>query len=83
MANIRPVSDLRNYNNVLKECTAGSPVYLTKNGRGKFVLMDIGQYERDKAEQLLFEKLAESEERIRNGEQCITIEELKAELGLL
>ena len=34
MANILPVSDLRNYNEVLKNCRTGEPVFLTKNGRG-------------------------------------------------
>ena len=34
MANILPVSDLRNYNEVLKNCHKGEPVYLTKKGRG-------------------------------------------------
>ena len=47
MANILPVSDLRNYNEVLKNCHRGEPVYLTKNGRGRFVVMDIEDYERD------------------------------------
>ena len=37
MANILPVSDLRNYNEVLKNWHKGEPVYLTKNGRGGFV----------------------------------------------
>ena len=32
MANNLPVSDLRNYNEVLKNCHKGEPVYLTKNG---------------------------------------------------
>ena len=41
MVNILPVSDLRNYNEVLKNCHKGEPVYLTKNGRGRFVVMDI------------------------------------------
>ena len=45
MANILPVSDLRNYNEVLKNCHKGEPVYLTKNGRGRFVIMDIEDYE--------------------------------------
>ena len=39
MANILPVSDLRNYNEVLKNCHKGEPVYLTKNGRGRFVVI--------------------------------------------
>ena len=44
MASILPVSDLRNYNEVLKKCHKGEPVYLTKNGRGRFVVIDIEDY---------------------------------------
>ena len=51
--NILPVSDLRNYNEVLKNCQVGEPVFLTKNGRGKFVVMDIEDYEREKAKKKL------------------------------
>ena len=43
---IKPVSDLRNYPDVLKNVGEGSPVYLTKNGTGRYVLMDIGDYGR-------------------------------------
>jgi hypothetical protein len=32
MPNIKPVSDLRNYNEVLRSCQVGEPVFLTKNG---------------------------------------------------
>ena len=53
MANILPVSDLRNYNEVLKNCHRGEPVYLTRNGRGRFVVMDIEDYESDRAEKKL------------------------------
>lgn len=45
MPNIKPISDLRNYSNVLDNVKAGSPVYLTKNGRGSFVIMDIDEQE--------------------------------------
>lgn len=55
MPNILPVSDLRNYNEVLKNCQVGEPVFLTKNGRGRFVVMDIEDYERDKEEKKLLE----------------------------
>ncbi len=43
---IKPVSDLRNYPEVLKDVGEGVPVYLTKNGTGRYVLMDIGDYGR-------------------------------------
>lgn len=42
---IRPVSDLRNYPEVLKDVRRGSPVYLTKNGTGRYVLLDISDYD--------------------------------------
>ena len=46
MPNIKPISDLRNYSAVLEEVAVGNPVYLTKNGRGKYaVVVDISQHE--------------------------------------
>lgn len=60
MANILPVSDLRNYNEVLKNCRKGEPVYLTKNGRGRFVVMDIEDYERVRVEKKLLMQLQEA-----------------------
>ena len=69
MANILPVSDLRNYNEVLKNCHKGEPVYLTKNGRGRFVVMDIEDYERDRAEKKLLLKLQEAEEAVKIADQ--------------
>lgn len=47
MPNILPVSDLRNYNEVLKNCHNGESVFLTKNGRVKYVVMDIEDYEKE------------------------------------
>ena len=43
---IKPISDLRNYPDVLRNVEAGTPVYLTKNGTGRYVLMDIGDFGR-------------------------------------
>ena len=39
--NIKPVSDLNRYKDILNEVKIGSPVYLTKNGHGKYVIFDI------------------------------------------
>ena len=49
MPNIRPVSDLRNYTDVLKDISIDSPVFLTKNGRGRYAIIDIDEYERTQA----------------------------------
>ena len=38
MPNIKPVSDIRNYNEVLRDIAVGEPVFLTKNGRGRYAI---------------------------------------------
>lgn len=81
MSNILPVSDLRNYNEVLKNCQVGEPVFLTKNGRGRFVVLDIEDYERDRAEKKLLSKLHEAEDAVKDGKGWLSLEELKKIVG--
>ena len=81
MSSILPVSDLRNYNEVLKNCQIGEPVFLTKNGRGRFVVMDIEDYEREKAERKLWAKLQEAEEAVKDEKAWLTLDELKKQVG--
>ena len=81
MASILPVSDLRNYNEVLKNCQVGEPVFLTKNGRGRFVVMDIEDYEKERQEKKLRLKLQEAEEAVANEQNWLTLDELKATVG--
>ena len=45
MPKIKPVSDLRNYNAVLRDVAEDEPVFLTKNGRGRYVLLAMREYE--------------------------------------
>ena len=47
-AKYKPISDLRNYTEVLKETSEGAPVFLTKNGRGEYVILDMKDYDRMK-----------------------------------
>ena len=82
MPNILPVSDLRNYNEVLKNCHKGEPIYLTKNGRGRFVVIDIEDYERDRAEKKLLMKLQEAEEAVRDESAWMSMDELKKSVGV-
>lgn len=49
MPNIKPISDLKNYSEVLRDVSVGVPVFLTKNGRGRYAIVDIQDYERTKA----------------------------------
>jgi PHD/YefM family antitoxin component YafN of YafNO toxin-antitoxin module len=61
MPNIKPVSDLRNYNEVLRDIAVGAPVFLTKNGRGRYAIMDIEEYEKTQAKIHLMSELAKGE----------------------
>lgn len=81
MSNILPVSDLRNYNEVLKNCQVGEPVFLTKNGRGRFVVLDIEDYERGRAEKKLLSKLQEAEEAVKDDQGWLSLAELKKVMG--
>ncbi|HBG35886.1 MAG TPA: type II toxin-antitoxin system prevent-host-death family antitoxin [Treponemataceae bacterium] len=81
MANIKPVSDLRSYNIVLKDVAVGEPVFLTKNGRGKYALMDIEDYRKTQATLKLFADLAKGEVVAEQG-GWIKLEEIEEDLGI-
>ena len=66
MPNIKPISDLRNYTEVLQDVSVGAPVFLTKNGRGKYAIMDIHDYERAQATIRLMNELAKGR---KSGEE--------------
>ena len=57
--NIKPVSDLRNYPNVLEDVSQGNPVHLTKNGRGSYVIMDVAEFEEYTKERAALQLLLE------------------------
>ena len=57
MPSIKPVSDLRNYNEVLQGIEIGRPVFLTKNERGLYAILDIREYEKTQATIKLMEEL--------------------------
>ena len=65
MPNIKPISDLRNYSEVLHDVAVGAPVFLTKNGRGRYAIVDIQDYEKTQATIRLMNELAKGR---RSGE---------------
>jgi len=82
MPKIKPVSDLRNYNEVLKEITVGDPVFLTKNGRGRFAILDIEEYEKNQATIKLLSKLMEAEKGVETGDEWLAEAQVKEDLGV-
>lgn len=80
MPSIRPVSDLRNYKDVLNEVSYGSPVYLTKNGRGECAIIDIKELDELRAIKALFLELGKGESSAKEG--WVSLDDAKKILGL-
>lgn len=81
MPNIKPVSDLRNYNEVLNDIAVGEPVFLTKNGRGRYAILDIKEYEKLHAELKLVSELLAVEREREAGAKYFTLDEVEDSLN--
>lgn len=76
--NIKPSAAIRNnYNEVSELCKrSGEPVYLTKNGEGDLVVMDIETYVRRESMLRLRENLIIAEESRLNGKGGYSVNEV-------
>jgi PHD/YefM family antitoxin component YafN of YafNO toxin-antitoxin module len=79
MINIRPSAAIRkNYNEISELCKrTGEPVYLTKNGSGDLVVMDVTAFARRESMLKLREALLCSDNDILN-DRTYTVEETVA-----
>ena len=77
---IRPSAAIRqNYNEIADQCRkTGEPVFLTKNGEGDLVVMDIETYNRREKMLKLREELLAVEEDRMNGNKGYSVEEVAA-----
>ena len=66
MPTIKPVTDLEHYSELLQDVSFGSPVFLTKEGRGRYAILDIQEYERMTAALQLMGELGKGR---RSGEE--------------
>ena len=84
MPSIMPISDLRNYTEVLKTVDTSERVYLTRNGHGAYAIMSIKEAdELDKTRALLrliSDLRSAEDEANKNG--WIPAEEVEKELGI-
>lgn len=84
MPAIKPISDLRNYNEVLKEVDRNGTIYLTRNGTGAYAIMTIreaDEYERLKALHYLLSDLDHAKKRAER-EGWIEEEDIDKVMGL-
>ena len=77
MPQIRPIKDLRDTSKISDLCHKHEePVFITKNGYGELVVMSMETYEKSMAKLDLYQKLAEAEAQIKNGEKLLDGEEV-------
>lgn len=84
MPNIKPISDLRNYTEILKQVDASNRVYLTRNGHGEYGILtmaEIDELDRYRAAYTLVSKLRKAEERA-DKEGLSSADEAEKELGV-
>ena len=76
--NIRPSAAIRqNYNEIAELCNkTGEPIYLTKNGEGDLVVMDIEAFTRREKMLALREELLQVEADRIAGIKDLTLDEL-------
>lgn len=68
MPNIKNISSLRQYSAVLDEVDKGSPVFLTRDGKGKYAIVDMEEY--DSMREALWGRLFdELDEARRQGDE--------------
>ena len=60
---------------------SGEPIYITKNGEGDVVVMDIGAFEKREQMYKMKLKIAEAELSRLNGEPTVSVEEARSRLA--
>jgi len=70
---IRPITDLRNHSNEISELCKrqNEPIFITKNGRGEFVVMSQDHFDRIQTRLDLYDKLGAAQAGGRGSKTCI------------
>lgn len=77
MPQIRPITDLRNTNEISDIChTKNEPVFITKNGYGDLVIMSIETYEKMLEITETDMAIREAEEEYENGAELLDAREV-------
>ena len=81
MPQIRPMTDLRNTNEISELCHAkNEPIFITKNGYSDLVVMSSELYDKFARMNRIDQAIFESEQEIANGAEAVDAEIVFAEL---
>jgi len=81
MPTILPISDLRNYTEDLNRVDVDKPVYLTRNGRGSYVISKIDDYDPETTAERLLAEIKKGEASAKNG-SALYVEEVAKKLDI-
>lgn len=81
MSHARPLSDLEHYSEVLRDVSAGNPVFLEENGQTRYAILDIEDYARMQETLWLMEAIAEDR---KSGEEhgWLSLDAVEQNLGI-
>ena len=84
MPNIKHVSDLRNYGEVLRNVAVGQPVFLAKNAHGLYAELDMEEYRRYEKLTAMQKLMTEPEKGRRSGQEqgYFSLDDVEKELGI-
>lgn len=81
MPQIRPITDLRNTNEISELCHAKKePVFITKNGYGDLVVMSMETYEAMLDDREIDSAIAEAEAELADGGELLDAREALSQL---
>lgn len=81
MPQIRPITDLRNTNEISELCHAKKePVFITKNGYGDLVVMSMETYEAMLGDHEIDSAIAEAEAELADGGELLDAREALSQL---
>lgn len=80
MPTILPISDLRNYTAVLDQVDVSKPVYLTRNGRGTYVISKIDDYDREVTVETLIREIEKGERSATDA--TVPVTDIAKKLGI-
>jgi PHD/YefM family antitoxin component YafN of YafNO toxin-antitoxin module len=81
MPKILPISDLRNYSEVLNQVDVDKSVYLTRNGRGRYVISKIDDYDRESTVEDLIKEIKKGEQSAVNS-KASSVNQVAHRLGI-
>lgn len=81
MPQIRPITDLRNTNEISELChSKKEPIFITKNGYGDLVIMSIEAYEQIVENAIIDEAIAEAEAEYKSEGKLLDAKEALSSL---